>query len=190
MSCNPCHFPPVVRPGRDNGAPRQGRSHLLNSWRSRNLTTGPLVVRTELSQSNDTLRVTVANETVPHNIPTDSRNRALDLVVTFYGKGGLPVPPSDRTTLEYGQEDGTYRLRFRNPYRTEYGKKNSQIPSGSQALLEAAVPLDAGDDVRIQLLYKLTPFTTDEEAIKILDWKTKWSVSGEINLPPQAEGSP
>jgi len=166
-SCTPCHYPEVTRPGRDGGPDRTGRSHLMRSWRSENLAMQALTVGREIEGegAERTLRVRVINDKTPHNVPADSRNRALDLVLTFYEAGGRPFPPADGQRA-FGQEPGTYRLRFRNPYRSDIGKKNTQIVSGSSAVLEAAVP-DGAVRARIRLLYKLTPFTLDEEAIEI-----------------------
>ena len=112
-----------------------------------------------------TLWIRIINDKTPHNVPADSRNRALDLVLTFFEAGGKPFPAADGNR-ELGREPGTYRMRFRNPYRSEIGMQNTQIVSGTEAVLDAPVPPDAVR-ARIELLYKLTPYTTDDEAIEI-----------------------
>jgi len=166
--CVHCHFPEKERPGRNGGPPRKGRSHLLASWRNRNLDRKALTVRREILSDGKgrKLRVTLVNDRTAHNVPADSRNRALDLVVTFFNAGGGPFPAADGKR-GFGQEKGTYRKRFRNPYRSEIGKKNSQIVSGTKAVLDAPVPPGAVR-VRIELLYKLNPYSPDEKAIKIM----------------------
>jgi len=108
------------------------------------------------------MAIRIVNSGCGHNLPTDSRHRALDLVVTFYKKGGLAFPALDGAR-ESGQEPGSYRLRFRDPYRSETDKKNTQIPAGEARVLEAPIP-DEAHRVTIQILYKLTPFLTDAEA--------------------------
>lgn len=166
-SCSPCHFPPVTRPGRTPGATRQGRSHLLRGWRDRNLDMEALTMVETIEEEAEgrKLVVRVINDKTPHNVPTDSRNRALDLVVTFFKEGGDAIPAADGER-DYGQEPGTYRLRFRNPYRSEYGKTSTQIPSGQEARLEAPLPAQASR-ATVRLLYKLTPFIKDDEAIEV-----------------------
>ena len=168
-SCNDCHFPHVTRPGREEGTTRPGRSHLLRGWRDQNLDMEAMTVKEAIEgdEGGRTLVVRVINDKTPHNVPTDSRNRALDLVVTFFKEGGDVFPVADSEgPREFGQEPGTYRLRFRNPYRSEFGKVSTQIPSGQEARLDAAVP-DGAHRVTIKLLYKLPPFTRDDEAYEV-----------------------
>lgn len=173
-NCNLCHYPSVTRPGRNGGPPRAGRSHALRSWRSENLDMPALTIRSEIVDREGTraFKVSLINDKTPHNVPADSRNRALDLVLTYYKAGGQAFAAADGKR-DYGQEAGTYRTRFRNPYRSEIGKKNTQIVSGTAAILEKAIPPDAVR-ARFALLYKLTPFTPDEEGIEIF--------SKEVNL--------
>jgi hypothetical protein len=166
-NCNHCHYPPVKRPGRKDGPEREGRSHRLCSWRNENLDMTPLTYRTHLVGAGEDrkIRVRLINDRTPHNVPADSRNRALDLVLTFIDAGGQPFPAADGKR-KYGREPGTYRLRFRNPYRSEIGQKNTQIVAGTEAVLEAPVPAGA-IRAKIKVLYKLTPFSPDDEAITI-----------------------
>jgi len=166
-SCNPCHHPEITRPGRDGGPDRTGRSHLLRSWRSGNLDREALTIRRKFTGEGEgrTLRIRIINDRTPHNVPADSRNRALDLVLTYFEAGGRPFPAADGER-EFNREPGTYRLRFRNPYRSEIGMQNTQIVAGTEAVLETVVPAGAVR-ARFRLLYKLTPFTSDGEAIEI-----------------------
>ncbi len=166
-NCNRCHYPPVERAGRKNGPPRMGRSHLLRSWRSENLDIPALTIRSEIvdGEESKAIKISLINDKTPHNVPADSRNRALDLVLTFFKAGGQAFGAADGDR-DFGQEPGTHRMRFRNPYRSEIGKKNTQIVSGTAAIMEEEIPPGAVR-ARVELLYKLTPFTPDDEAIEI-----------------------
>jgi len=166
-NCNHCHYPEVMRPGRGGGPPREGRSHLLRGWRTENLEMEAFSFEKRVTgqDGKKVVEVRMINDKTPHNVPADSRNRALDLLITFLSKGGRPFPAADGAR-EFGQEPGTYRKRLRNPYRSEIGKQNTQIVAGTEVSLLAPVPRDAVR-ARIEILYKMTPFTTDEDAIVV-----------------------
>ena len=66
--------------------------------------------------------------------------------------------------LGAGEKGGASRLRFRNPYREEFGKENTQIPSGEMRTLHVPIDREAVHSAEILLLYKRTPFIPDEEA--------------------------
>jgi hypothetical protein len=157
-NCNHCHMPVVMRSG------REGRDHTCYGGHSREFLLNAFSLFHEVKDG--TLVVRVKNDQCAHNFPTDSRHRALDLIVTFYRKGGLPLKAEDRER-EYGQEPGTHRLRFRNPYRSETGKENTQIPAGKEGVLEAPIP-SGTEKALIQLVYKLTPFMLDEDGEELV----------------------
>lgn len=165
-SCNDCHMPIVERKGRDGGPPRQGRDHSSPGGHSVPLLKRAYSLSHELKEENGArhLVVRIVNDKTAHNLPADSRHRALDLILTFYRPGGLPYDAMDGER-EYGQEPGTYRKRFRNPYRSEQ-KESTQIRSGEEAVLDVPVP-DKAQRAIIHVIYKLTPFQLDEEGVSL-----------------------
>lgn len=157
-NCNACHMPAVMRNG------REGTDHTCYGGHSRDLLLSAFSLFHEVEEGR--LVVRVKNDRCAHNFPTDSRHRAVDLIVTFFKKGGLPVKAADEERA-YGQEPGTHRLRFRNPYRSETGMENTQIPTGEEAVLEAPIPAEVEKAV-IQLIYKLQPFMLDEDGEELV----------------------
>jgi hypothetical protein len=124
-----------------------------------------LAVEVEQAESDQVLRVTVTNSGAAHNLPTDAKHRALDLVVTLLDREGRIVgAPVDEGE---GQRGGSRRLRFRNPYRTEPDLENTQIPAGETRSLELPLPLETVRSAEIRLLYKRTPMVPDEEALVV-----------------------
>src|SRR6185295_11244249 len=117
QDCLTCHMAPVTRTGSEAGAPRAGRSHRFPGGRDRDYALDGLEVASRVDAAAAELQVTLHNAFAGHNLPTDSRNRALDLVVTLYDARGeaLPAPPDEKR--DPGCETGTARRRFRNPYR-------------------------------------------------------------------------
>lgn len=165
-SCNHCHMPVVERKMPD-GSVKEGRSHLCLGGHSKELLLNSFTLLHELKEDEGgrVLIVQIVNDKTAHNLPGDSRHRALDLIVTFVKAGGLPVPAVGEKR-EYGQEPGTHRMRFRNPYRSETGKANTQIPAGEKGELKVMIPVEV-KRVVIQIIYKLTPFMKDEEGIEL-----------------------
>jgi hypothetical protein len=144
------------------GKPRMGRDHYFAGGHSRELLLNAFSLEHEVlsREEGQAIRIRLINDKTGHNFPTDSRHRALDLILTFYKAGGLSFPPMDGDR-PFSQEPGTYRMRFRNPYRSE-GGENTQIPAGEEAVLEANLP-EGAQKALIQVIYKLTPFMKDEE---------------------------
>jgi hypothetical protein len=160
MNCADCHMPPVERTGDEAGAPRPGRSHRLLGGRDRDFSLAGLQL--DHTVTDGILEVTLINTAAGHNLPTDSRNRALDLVVTVFGPDGRPVLGDDAASRSAWEQPGTARSRFRNPYRSS-GRPSTQIPAGESFTL--AVPLVPGARrATIELFYKLQPFVVDEES--------------------------
>ncbi len=169
--CAACHMQRVTREHPSAGAPRAGRSHRFLGGRDRDFAIAGLELGAEVVDGN--LRATLHNRFAGHNLPSDSRNRAMDLVVSLYDGRGTPIPPAADEERESWARRGTARRRFRNPYRSS-GDPNTQLPAGETAVLSVPLPPEA---VRatIELFYKLQPFIPDEEA--------KWSLSRELLLP-------
>jgi nitrate/TMAO reductase-like tetraheme cytochrome c subunit len=162
VSCLDCHMAPVERTLAD------GRSHVFPGSHDGDFLRDALTV--EVSAAEEVLHVSLTNHGAGHNFPTDARHRALDLVVTLVTQDGLEVPA--RESRGAGQSRGTFRRRFRNPYRQEalrmtnleqYGRENTQIHSGET--IDVEVPFSKADiaSARVEVIYKLTPIQEDEE---------------------------
>jgi len=162
-SCNHCHMPPVERPARDGLPVRTGRSHRMLGGNDLKLLKSAASVT--WSSHGAELVLSVTNSGCAHNLPTDARHRALDLVVTLLDDQGRPVGPM--VNLGAGENGGTARLRFRNPYRDESGKVDTQIPAGESRELRVAIDQPGASTADIRLLYKRTPFIDDEEAVLV-----------------------
>ncbi len=172
-NCSGCHMPEVPRAA-ENGRPAYvGRSHashggkdmaLLQSapevtWKIEDAATGPSLV------------VSVKNKGAAHNLPTDARHRALDLVITLTDAEGRLVGVEQN--LGAGEQGGTARMRFRNPYREEYGKVNTEIPSGETRSVTVPFTRGAATDAEIRLIYKRTPLVLDAEGAVVFSSKVK-----------------
>ncbi|HTE05376.1 MAG TPA: multiheme c-type cytochrome [Planctomycetota bacterium] len=160
--CMECHMARVLRAGGEAGAPRGGRSHRFPGGRDRDFALAGLSVTAQRSADGGSLHVSLANEFAGHNLPTDSRNRALDLVVTLLDARGVPLPPPAGEKREPGCETGTARLRYRNPYRAS-GDPSTQLPAGQSSVLDVPVPAGAAS-ATVELFYKLSPWVPDAEA--------------------------
>jgi Cytochrome c554 and c-prime len=161
--CLDCHMPTVLRSGTEAGAPRGGRSHRFLGGRDRDFALAGLTVTAQKAADGKSLHVELLNKFAGHNLPTDSRNRALDLVVTLLDARGvaLPVAPGG-AKREPGCETGTARLRYRNPYRAS-GDPSTQLPAGQTSVLD--VPLgDGAASASVELFYKLNPWLPDKQA--------------------------
>lgn len=160
-TCIDCHMPRVRRTGSEVGAPRSGRSHASPGGRDREFALAGLRLEHEIM--DDTLRVKLVNTFGGHNLPTDSRNRALDLVVTLYDARGAELPAAEGVGDRHpGGETGTARLRFRNPYRSS-GDPSTQLPAGETAVLDIPIPPEAAR-ARVDVFYKLEPWLSDASA--------------------------
>lgn len=170
-TCTECHMPRVLREGHEAGAPRSGRSHAWPGGRNKEFALSGLSLDHEVV--GDMLAVTLKNTFAGHNLPTDSRNRALDLVVTLYNARGAQLPPAEGVGVRHaGGENGTARLRFRNPYRSS-GEASTQLPAGETATLDVPLPPEAAR-ARVHIYYKLQPWALDKEA--------HWSYAEDIVL--------
>jgi hypothetical protein len=170
--CLDCHMPRVSRAGGEAGAPRSGRSHRFLGGRDAEFALDGLRLEHRVDRANGRLVVALHNAFAGHNLPTDSRNRALDLVVTLYDSADAALPPARPEPRHPGGETGTARRRFRDPYRSS-GDPNTQLPAGETATLELPLPAEARR-ATAELYYKLSPWVADDEA--------HWSHRVEIPL--------
>ncbi len=171
QDCLSCHMPDVARTGDEAGAPRTGSSHRFLGGRDREYALSGLTLAAR--EGGRELVATLHNDFAGHNLPTDSRNRALDLVVTIFDARGAAVEKPAGEVREPGCGTGTARLRFRNPYRAS-GLPSTQLPAGQGA--ELRVPLPPGATrATVELFYKLEPWIEDREA--------HWTERLEVALP-------
>ncbi len=170
-TCIACHMPRVLREGGEAGAPRSGRSHVFPGGRHADFATTGFALGHEVR--DDVLHVTLENTFAGHNLPTDSRNRAIDLVVTLFDARGAELPPAEGVGVRHpGGETGTARLRFRNPYRSS-GDPSTQLPAGETAVLDVPLAPEAAR-ARVDVFYKLQPWIPDTEA--------HWSTGEDVVL--------
>src|SRR5262249_44467900 len=104
--------------------------------------------------------VTVKNERVGHNFPSDSRNRAVDVVYRVENEGGIDIAAGDR-------------FRFRNPYVTERDKVNTQPPSGEAKVLSVDLPAGPATFVA-RLVYRHNPFEEDKDSVVLFEEKADY----------------
>jgi len=151
MDCIACHMPQVERRLPD-GRTYTGRDHrMLAAHDLAVIRQAPVL---EASIEGDEVAVSVTNKGAGHNFPTDERHRAVDLVVRILDDEGNLV----------GEER---RDRYRNPYRDEVGLQNTQIPWGETRSYRYPLEVPAGR-VEVVLIYKLTPYMSDEEGQEIV----------------------
>lgn len=150
--CISCHMPTKQRT-RSDGTTYTGFDHRMLAGHDINVIRQAPELKAEII--GDRVFVSVTNKGGGHNFPTDERHRAVDLVVRVLDVDGNLV----------GEEK---RDRYRNPYRDEVGLQNTQIPYGETRSYEHDLEIDAGT-VTVQLIYKLTPYVTDEEGTMIFE---------------------
>lgn len=162
-TCRDCHMERVVRDASAAGGPRSGRSHAFLGGRHKEFALAGLELTHAVDRDAGTLTARLTNTFAGHNLPTDSRNRGLDLVVTLLDQDGMELPAAEGLGDRYpGGETGTARLRFRNPYRSS-GNPSTQIPAGETRELVVPLP-DRARRALVELVYKLEPWLPDTEA--------------------------
>ncbi|MEW6742734.1 MAG: multiheme c-type cytochrome [Planctomycetota bacterium] len=165
LGCSDCHMPAVARKSAEGGSERPGRSHRFPGAHDVEFLKTAIDVSYELETQvgTNTLTVSVTNRGAGHHVPTDSRDRALDLVVRLFDETGEIVSPEGLDGLREGSAGNLadHRLRFRNPYRTEFGLDDTRIAAGARGTLK--VPLtESVSSAEIRVIYKLTPDLPDE----------------------------
>ncbi|MEW6744149.1 MAG: multiheme c-type cytochrome [Planctomycetota bacterium] len=175
IGCNECHMPLVMRSALGGLPARKGRSHRFPGAHDEELMKSAVVLSHQVAagESGRELVVRLTNTGAAHHVPTDARHRALDLVVTLYDPMGRAQGPVGERSP--GQEGGTYRWRFRNPYRTESGMADTRIPARAEVLHR--VPLAASiRRATIEVVFKLTPYIPDSEGLLV--------AHAEVDIPP------
>ncbi len=149
--CIECHMPEKKRELPD-GRTYTGRDHRMLAGHDIEVVRQAPVL--EAAIEDERVLVSVTNQGAAHNFPTDERHRAVDLVVRILGPDG-----------ELVREE---RDRYRNPYRDEIGLQNTQIPWGETRRYDFALGIPEGT-VDVRLIYKLTPYVSDEEGALIFE---------------------
>ncbi len=145
--CNDCHMPQAPRAG----VARRGRSHAFpGAHAPAMLRAAP---RLELACTGGELVVAVTNTGAGHNLPTEERHRAVDVLARFVPATGEP-----------GAWTALYR--FRQPYRDEPGE-NTQLPAGATKTLRVPVPAGAAR-AEVRLWYRLNPYASDTDPASTL----------------------
>ncbi len=147
VSCNDCHMPKIEgKPGR--------RSHWVKG--AHDLATLRSAARLGVRVSESKILVEVENKGAGHNLPTEERHRAVDVIYRILPAG---------TKAKTWDPPFTRLYRFRQPYLGDPGP-NTQLPSGQTWKGSFDIPAALqikGTRVQVRLLYQLTPFKKDEE---------------------------
>jgi hypothetical protein len=151
--CAACHMPAVERV-RQDGSKRLGRGHVFPGAHD------PVMLKkaaefTARHEGADVV-LSLTNVGAGHNLPTEERHRAIDMVYRFVTADG-PGP-------------WVRAWRCRQPYRDEAepinpgnaSAENTQLPAGQSKTVRVVIP--AGTKaVEARLWYRLTPFCDDAD---------------------------
>lgn len=136
-SCNDCHMPDGSHafPGAHDETMLKKAGKLL------------------ASAANGELRMTLRNTGAGHNLPTEERHRAVDIVYRFEMTSG--------DVTEWRRA-----WRCRQPYRDEVGE-DTQLPAGAEKTVAVVIPDDAAK-AHVRLWYRLNPYAKDGDAASTL----------------------
>lgn len=146
-TCNHCHM--TRAPGADG---KLRASHHFTIRASAEAIAAALTVDAKLEEGRVVVHVT--NTGAAHDVPTDSRHKAIDLLARFTPESGAP---------------GTWtRLaRFRNPYRDDqFDLARTTIAAGATSDASADLPPGRGV-AELLLVYKTNPFQADADALPL-----------------------
>lgn len=156
--CAACHMPAIERV-RPDGSKRFGRKHVYEGAHD-TATLRKAATFTAVRDGTDVV-LTVTNATAGHNLPTEERHRAVDIV--------------HRVVTAQGPGEWIRDWRCRQPYRDETtpinpgnaSGENTQLPAGQQKIVRVPVPADA-IAIEARLWYRLTPFVGDDSPMSTL----------------------
>jgi Cytochrome c554 and c-prime len=187
--CFDCHMPAAGRKATADRSAYMGRSHRFPAAHDAEI----LRKAASMTATRDgagQLLVTVRNDGTGHNVPSDERHRAVDLVLTFRDRAGnaasarvdryrnpyrdefdlknpLRKPGDERTySVPFGAF-GAVEVRARrvpsahNPDRKVWYPENTQIPEGEARSYVITLPREASG-ATVRLIYKLNPFVEDD----------------------------
>jgi hypothetical protein len=188
--CADCHMPPAPRKGTRGRAAYVGRSHRFPAAHDPEFLKKAASMTTS-ADGQRRLLVTVKNDGTGHNVPSDERHRAVDLVVTFRDKSGNAVSAQvDRYRNPYRDEfhlknplrspgaERDYQVAFGafgaadvhvkrvpaayRPDRKVFHPESTQIPAG-EARSYVIKPPEGASAATVRLIYKLNPYVKDED---------------------------
>ena len=143
IDCIDCHMPAVTRTRGDRTF--EGRHHGFISSRNRDFSHSAVSVAVVGPGDPDghagRLVVSVTNEKIGHDFPSDSRHKAVDLVTRFLG--------ADEHTLGEPR-----RERFHIPARDALDQTRTTIPHGETRTFEYRIPEEAAA-AEVLLLYRI-----------------------------------
>ncbi len=142
-SCNSCHMGRVDRPIADGGPVRKNvATHRFEGGHELSMMQDGLRLEGDVSGRKLTMRVT--NSGAGHKIPTDSRHKSVNLLLT--------VTDSDGNLLVKQEEIAEYRLYY-HPQQIE----PTQLLPGETRSHEYQLPADRRGTALIELVYLLKP---------------------------------
>lgn len=166
VGCLSCHMPERVREGG-----RGGRDHTLKGGHFPDRVRKAVTLHGVQEEPGKVILV-VKNLWGGHYVPTDARHRAMDLAASFFDREGNLLERPEIFKMqdggegrflakEYFAKDIDYR--FRNPYRDEFGLKDTRLKADEERSFLYSLPAGAFK-VEARLFYKLTPYTPNNEA--------------------------
>jgi hypothetical protein len=142
-SCNSCHMERVDRPIADGGPVRQGvATHRFDG--GHNLEMMKEGLRLEGDVTGRVLTIRVTNSGAGHKIPTDSRHKSVNVLLT--------VRDSDGNLLVKQEEIAEYRLYYR-----DQKIEPTQLLPGETRNHDYELPADRGGTALIEVVYLLKP---------------------------------
>jgi cytochrome c554/c'-like protein len=160
-TCNSCHMERVDRPIADGGPVREGvATHRFDGGHSLKLLQEGLLLEGEADSG--VLRLKVTNQGAGHKIPTDSRHKSVNLLVTLRDSAG--------NLLSAEQEVAEYRLY----YRVQQIEPTQLLP-GETREHEVELPKDRDGTAFVELVYCQKP----PQKIS-MDWTVVRSISGDF----------
>jgi nitrate/TMAO reductase-like tetraheme cytochrome c subunit len=142
-TCNDCHMPREDRPIADGGPVRKGvASHAFIGGHHPPMMREGLSLEAEVVSGRLVVRVT--NIGAGHKIPTDSRHKSVNLLVTVRDDAG--------NLLAEQEEIAEYRLYYRDQQ-----KESTQLHPGETRAHEYELPADRSGSVLVELVYLLKP---------------------------------
>jgi hypothetical protein len=147
VTCHGCHMPESARAHGGTGRDHAFRgAHDADMLRSAG--------RFDVGVDGRELVLALTNTGAGHDLPTEERHRAVDIVYRFVGGEGQALGDWQRA------------FRFRQPYRDEPGE-DTQLPAGVTKTVQVAIPAGAAG-AEARLWYRLQPYVDDDHPASTL----------------------
>ncbi|MBN2491745.1 MAG: ammonia-forming cytochrome c nitrite reductase subunit c552 [Planctomycetes bacterium] len=162
VGCTDCHMPVVERRREDRTV--AGRHHAFLSSRNRDFSRLAVAVSVvgpkEPGGRTDRLTVSITNQEVGHDFPSDSRHKAVDLMTQFLGADEQPLGPA-------------HRERFHIPRRDALDQTRTTLPHGETRTFEYPLPAGAAA-AEVQLVYRIMKDDPNVDAQTLLRRIVRW----------------